>query len=419
MKICTPALCKCAFAVAVAVALASPLFAQGPSNANQAPGPQISVAGHTYTQQELFQRNVGSPQDQGTQFPPHKIVGNIYYVGTVSLASFLVVTPQGDILINSTYERNVPVIQKSVEQLGFKFSDIKILLGSHAHGDHMEGDALVKQLTGAQVMAMAEDVPALQAIKPGGKPHPVDKILHDGDQVALGGTTLVAHLTPGHTRGDTTWTMKAQDSGKSYDVVIIGSLGVNPGLKLVNNPADPQIVEEFTRAFQVSRSLPCDVPLGSHPGMYNMKEKYAKLKAGGANPYIDPAGYKTELDIDEAMFHAVLAQQNAASSSAAPAPSSPAGTSAAAGAPAGNNDALVAQGKARFKAYMCFDCHGDNGEGTPDAPDLIHTRLNADQISKFLQKPSVDAKNKGMPDFAADSPDLKPLIAYVLSLKQP
>jgi metallo-beta-lactamase class B len=417
MKICTPALCKYAFAAAVV--LASPLSAQGPANGNQAPGPQISVAGHTYTQQELFQRNVGSPQDQGAQFPPHKIVGNIYYVGTVSLASFLVVTPQGDILINSTYERNVPVIQKSVEQLGFKFSDIKILLGSHAHGDHMEGDALVKQLTGAQVMAMAEDVPALQAMMPGGKSHPVDKILHDGDQVALGGTTLVAHLTPGHTRGDTTWTMKAQDSGKSYDVVIIGSLGVNPGLKLVNNPADPQIVEEFTRAFQVSRSLPCDIPLGSHPGMYNMKEKYAKLKAGGANPYIDPAGYKTELDIDEAMFHAVLEQQKTSPSSAAPAVASPAGAPAAAGAPAGNNDALVAQGKARFKAYMCFDCHGDNGEGTADAPDLIHTRLDADQISKFLQKPSVDAKNKGMPDFAADSPDLKPLIAYVLSLKQP
>jgi len=422
MKVCTLALFKCA--LAAAVVLGSPLFAQGPSSANQAPGPQVSVAGHTYTQQELFQRNVGAPQDQSAQFPPHKIIGNIYYVGTVSLASFLIVTPQGNILVNSTYERNVPVIQKSVEQLGFKFSDIKILLGSHAHGDHMEGDALVKQLTGAQVMAMAEDVPALQAMMPGGKPHPVDKILHDGEQVTLGGTTLVARLTPGHTRGDTTWTLKAQDGGKSYDVVIIGSLGVNPGIKLVNNPADPQIVEEFTRAFQVSRSLPCDVPLGSHPGMYNMKEKYAKLKAGGANPYIDPAGYKTELDIDEAMFHAVLVQQNAASSSAAPAAASPAGASAAAGNPAGNtagnNDtALVAQGKARFKAYMCFDCHGDNGEGTADAPDLIHTRLNAEQIAKFLQKPSVDATNKGMPDFAADSPDLKPLVAFVLSLKQP
>ena len=119
-----------------------------------------------WTQQDLFRRNVGGPDDQTAQFPPHKIIGNIYYVGTASLASFLVVTPQGNILIDSTYERNVPTIQKSVEQLGFKFSDIKILLGSHAHGDHQEGDALVKQLTGAQVMAMAEDVPALEAMKP-------------------------------------------------------------------------------------------------------------------------------------------------------------------------------------------------------------------------------------------------------------
>jgi metallo-beta-lactamase class B len=338
-----------------------------------------------------------------------------------------VVTPQGNVLINSTYERNVPVIQKSVEQLGFKFADIKILLGSHAHADHMEGDALVKQLTGAQVMAMAEDVPLLEQMKPAGKAHPIDKILHDGDQVTLGGTTLVAHLTPGHTPGDTTWTTKVQDGGKTYDVLIIGSLGVNPGMKLVNNPTNPQIVDQFTRAFQVSRSLPCDVPLGSHPGMYDMKEKHAKLNAGGPNPFIDPAGCKTEFDVDEAMFHAVLQQQQRMVSSAAPdskapadapassaAPSTPQGGGAAGGA---NQSSLVEQGKARFKAYQCFDCHGDNGEGTADAPDLTHSKLTAEQVSKFLQKPSVDAANKGMPDIPADSPDHQPLVAYVMSLR--
>ena len=284
-------------------------FAQRGSAAPQGPPVQVTVNGRTWTQQELFQRNIGGPNDQTTPFPPHKIIGNIYYVGTTSLSSFLVVTPQGHILINSTYERNVPTIQKSVEQLGFKFSDIKILLGSHAHGDHQEGDALVKQLTGAQVMAIAEDVPALENMKPGGKPHPIDKVLHDGEPVTLGGTTLVAHLTPGHTRGCTTWTMKVQDGGRTYDVVIIGSLGVNPGFKLVNNTDVPQIADEFARAFTVSRSLPCDVPLGSHPGMYNLAEKFAKLGKGGPNPFIDPAGYKAELDLDEAMFHAVLAAQ--------------------------------------------------------------------------------------------------------------
>src|SRR5438093_12208607 len=181
--------------------------------------PAITVRGQTYTPRMILARNMGTPEDQTTAFPPHKIIGNIYYVGTRTLSSFLVATPQGAVLINSTYERNVPVIQKSVEQLGFKFSDIKILLGNHAHGDHQEGDALVKQLTGAQVMAMAEDVPALQAMKPGGKEHPIDKVLHDGEVVTLGDETLVAHLTAGHTRGCTTWTMKVQDAGRAYNVV--------------------------------------------------------------------------------------------------------------------------------------------------------------------------------------------------------
>src|SRR4051812_11891025 len=276
---------------------------------NQAPGPTVTIQGHTFTQQSLFQRNIGGRDDQTTAFPPHKIIGNIYYVGTKSLAAFLIVTPQGHILVNSTYERNVATIQKSVEQLGFKFADIKILLGSHAHGDHQEGDALVKELTGAQVMAVAEDVPALRAMKPGGKEHPIDRVLHDGDKVTLGGTTLVARLTPGHTRGNTTWTLKAAEGGRTYDVVIIGSFGTNPGFRLVGNTTVPGIVDEFNQTFTVARGLPCDVPLGSHPGMYNLDEKFAKLGNGGPNPFIDPEGYKLEVDIDEAMFRAVLAEQ--------------------------------------------------------------------------------------------------------------
>ena len=172
----------------------------------------------------------------------------------------------------------MPVIQKSVEQLGFKFSDIKILLGNHAHGDHQEGDALVKQLTGAQVMAMAEDVPALQAIKPGGKEHPIDRVLHDGEQVTLGGTTLVAHLTPGHTRGCTTWTMKAQEAGKTYNVVF----GCSLARTRAGSP--PANVDEFTRSFKLVRALPCDVQLGDHGAQYNMQAKYARLRSGGAEP---------------------------------------------------------------------------------------------------------------------------------------
>jgi metallo-beta-lactamase class B len=261
------------------------------------------------TPQELFQRNVGTREQQETQFPPHKVIGNIYYVGSETLAAFLIATPQGHILVNSMYERTVPVIQKSVEQLGFKFSDIKIVVGSHAHADHMEGDALVKQLTGAQVMAMEQDVPALRAIQPGGKPHPIDKVLHDGEEVTLGGTTLVAHLTPGHTKGCTTWTMKVREGDRTLDVVIIGSMGVNPGIRLVNNPTNPTIVEEFQRGFSVMHSLPCDIPLGSHPGMYNMVAKHAKLGTAGPNPFIDPQGYKNEIDLVERTFKAVLEEQ--------------------------------------------------------------------------------------------------------------
>jgi metallo-beta-lactamase class B len=265
----------------------------------------------TLTPQELFVRNVGSTEQQERQFPPHKIIGNIYYVGTETLAAFLITTPQGHILVNSMYERTVPVIQKSVEQLGFKFTDIKILLGSHAHGDHMEGDALVKQLTGAQVVAMAEDVPALQAIRPGGKAHPIDKVIHDGDTVTLGGTTLVAHLTPGHTKGCTTWTMKVQDEGRTYDVVIIGSMGVNPSYRLVGNVENPTIAEQYIQGFKVLRSLPCDVPLGSHPAMYSMVEKHARLGTK-PNPFIDPAGYKAEVDLVERTFKSVLEEQRKA-----------------------------------------------------------------------------------------------------------
>ena len=264
--------------------------------------PEVTVHGQKYTPRSILARNMGAPEDQTTQFPPHKIIGNLYYVGTKTLSSFLIVTPQGNILINSTYERNVPTIQKSVEQLGFKFSDVKLLLGTHAHGDHQEGDALVKQMTNARVLAMAEDVPALQAIKPGGKEHPIDRMLHDREMVTLGGTTLTAHLTAGHTHGCTTWTMRAENGGKMYNVMIGCSL--RPPATLT-----PDVIAEFNRTFPVVRSLPCDVPLGDHPAQYNMMEKYAKLQKGGANPFIDRAGCWNEADIEEAMFRALLDEQ--------------------------------------------------------------------------------------------------------------
>jgi metallo-beta-lactamase class B len=278
-------------------------FAGGAAWSQTAPDhPAITFKGETYTPALILSRNMGTPEDRVMQFPPHRIIGNVYYVGTDRLSSFLIVTPAGNILIDTTYERTVPVVEKSVADLGFKFSDIKIVLGTHAHGDHMEGDALVKELTGAQFVAMAEDVPALRAMKPGGKEHPIDRIIHDGDMVSLGAMTLTAHLTAGHTRGCTTWTFPVSDGGKSYHVMVGCSL---------RSPAKitPEIAAEFDRTFRIIRTLPCDVQLGDHGSQYRMQEKYAKLKAGGPNPFIDPFTCFDEAGIEEAMYHAILAEQ--------------------------------------------------------------------------------------------------------------
>jgi metallo-beta-lactamase class B len=282
---------------ATATAVAGQQRGTGPAD-----HPSVMVKGQRYTPASILVRNMGSVADQETAFPPHKIIGPIYYVGTRTLSSFLVVTPDGHILIDTTYERNVPTIQKSMAQLGFRSSDVKIILGNHAHGDHQEGDAAFRQVTGAQVMAMAEDVPALEAMKPGGKPHPIDRILRDGDTVTLGGITLVAHLTAGHTRGATTWTMKVADAGKMYDVVFFSSLRAGATVT-------PAIAAEFAHAFAAVRKLPCDVPLGDHPAEYDMQAKYVRLAAGGPNPFVDRPNCLAEAEIQEAMYRAVVEEQ--------------------------------------------------------------------------------------------------------------
>ena len=182
-----------------------------------------------------------------TPLAPFRIADNLYYVGSQDLASYLVVTPKGDILINSSLESSPALIQKSVEQLGFHFSDIKILLISHSHADHDAGSAEIKRLTGAKYMVMDGDVPVVESGGAKDFAYPtglypamkVDRVLHDGDQVRLGSAVLVAHKTPGHTRGCTTWTMRAMIGGQARDVVIVGSWNVNPGYRLVDHPGKP------------------------------------------------------------------------------------------------------------------------------------------------------------------------------------
>ncbi len=254
-------------------------------------------------------------------FPPHKIAGNLYYVGSRDLASYLVTSSEGHILINSSLEESVPLIRASIEQLGFKFTDVKVLLISHAHSDHCAGSAEIRKLTGAQYMVMEPDVPAVES---GGglrksriknkadytqfPPARVNRVLKDGDEVKVGDAAVVAHLTPGHTPGCTTWTMKVD----GLNAVIIGSPNVNPGYVLVNNAAYPTIATDYERCFQVLKALPCDLFLGAHGGYYDMAKKHATLKSTTANPFVDAEGYQRYVIEKEKAFRQEWNRQKAA-----------------------------------------------------------------------------------------------------------
>lgn len=253
---------------------------------------------------------------------PFRIAGNLYYVGSEELASYLIVTPQGNILINSNLEASVPQIQKSVEQLGFRFSDTKILLISQGHFDHCAGSALVKKLTGAKYYVMDADVSVVES---GGKndfhystdaetwfpPTKVDRAFHDGDTVRLGDTALVAHLTAGHNKGTTTWTLEEVEGGKTLHVVIVGGPNVNSGYKLVGNTAYPQIASDFHHGFQTLKNLPCDVFLGAHGSYFGLKEKLKRWQHGDRNAFIDPDGYKNYGADRERAFEMELKRQEA------------------------------------------------------------------------------------------------------------
>lgn len=254
----------------------------------------------------------GQPNaDWHRPFPAFKIAGNLYYVGTADLAAYLVHTPQGNILINSDFKQDVPLIHKSIEQLGFRYQDTKIVLISHAHGDHDEGTGLIRTETDAKLMVMEADVPEEESTAPGRPGAHVDRVLHDGDVVELGGAKLTARLTPGHTKGCTTWTMQVQEGGRALNVVIVGSPNVNPGYILVGNKTYPQIAQDYVKTFAVLKSLPCDIFLGAHGGYFGLPAKYDKLKAGGPNPFIDPDGYKAYVDEREAAFRKEWDRQRA------------------------------------------------------------------------------------------------------------
>lgn len=257
-------------------------------------------------------------------YPAHHVVGNVYFVGSKNQAVYLITTPQGNILVNSGVGDSPAQIRAGIEKLGFKYSDTKILLISHAHFDHDAGSARIVKETGAKYQVMDSDV---SVVETGGRTdfaygtktdwlYPavkVDRTLRDGDTVSLGGTVLTAHKTPGHTKGCTTWSLKVNEGGKTLNVVIVGSPNVNPGYVLLGNKDYPNIVQDYEKTFKTLKALPVDVFLGAHGNYYDMEAKYPRIKKGDPNPFIDPAGYKNYIAARESAYRKELARQKAES----------------------------------------------------------------------------------------------------------
>jgi metallo-beta-lactamase class B len=255
-----------------------------------------------------------------TPIAPLRIIDNIYYVGSADLASYLITTPAGHILIDTGMAQNADMIAASIAALGFKVTDVRTILTTQAHFDHVGALAKIKTLTGARLLATEADA---RLIENGGKgdylfgpsyyfpPAKVDGIVREGEPVRLGGVELMPHLTPGHTRGDTTWTMKARDEqGRELNVVFAGSTTVNPGTKLVGNTEYPNIADDYRRSFGVLKGLPCDVFLAAHASAFGGTAKMAKARSGAKpNPFVDPEGYRQAIARSEQAFQAELEKQ--------------------------------------------------------------------------------------------------------------
>lgn len=266
----------------------------------------VSAQGRFVTAEQRTQLH--GPSSQGVE--PFRIVGNIYYVGAQNIASYLMTSPEGHILIDTGTKEMGPVVLGNIEKLGFKPGDIKIMLSSHAHFDHIQGHAAMKKATGARVMALGDDARALASGKDlspvedeGWDPVRVDRVLKDGDTVTLGGTTLKAVWTPGHTPGCTTWVTDVQDKGKSYSVVFLGGIGPNQGPQLVGNPKHPRLIEDTLGSIRKLRGLNPDISLGGHP-QQAFAGKVERIKSGGTpHPLMmQPGAWTKMLDNAEANF---------------------------------------------------------------------------------------------------------------------
>jgi metallo-beta-lactamase class B len=261
------------------------------------------------------QAQISSEEERRWNAPvePFRILPQLYYVGAAEVASYLITTPKGHIVIDSGFPETAPMVVNNLVKVGIDIHEVKILLTTHAHYDHVGGMAYLKTATPGTLMVSEADA-ALMARGGAGDPQfgdrfrypPVyaDRTLRDGDRVSLGGVVLTAHITPGHTPGCTTWTLTLREKFKPYDVVIVCSASVPPGYKLLNNPNYPNAVDDYRRTFAVLKSLPCDVPLAPHPSFFDLM---AKRGRGGA--FIDPKGYQAYVARTEAAFEAELKRE--------------------------------------------------------------------------------------------------------------
>jgi metallo-beta-lactamase class B len=255
-----------------------------------------------------------------TPTEPFKMIGNVYYVGTDGLASYLITSPQGHILVDTVMPEATSQIKASIEKLGFKIADIKYLLNTHAHIDHTGGLAEMKQASGGQLVAGEADKPLLEGgYYPGAKedtalafpPVKVDRTVREGDTITVGDVTLTARETPGHSPGCTSWAFSVKDGDATRSVLIFcsGTVALN---RLVTNPTYPGIVTDYRQTFARAKDMKVDVLLAPHPEMYKMAEKRAKLADGGPNPFVNPGEFNAYAETLEKAFEDALVKQTAA-----------------------------------------------------------------------------------------------------------
>jgi metallo-beta-lactamase class B len=280
----------------------------------------VILAGFFLASNNLFAQADETSRSWNKPVAPFRIAGNLYYVGAVEITSYLITTPEGHFLLDGGFVETAPQIERNVTELGFQLTDVKFLLNSHAHFDHAGGLAELKKVTGARFVASERDAPLLRSGGHGDfrfgdtltfPPIAPDQIVHDGEALQLGNQIMIAHLTPGHTKGCTTWTTKIHAENKVYDVVFVGSQSALD-YKFAGQESYAGITDDFERSFALLKHLPCDIFLASHGSFFHFVEKHERLLRGNSNAFIDPDGYKTYLRESERDFRNKLGRQKSA-----------------------------------------------------------------------------------------------------------